>query len=108
MTHVLNAPKDEIPYPNNGGLGGAYIDSKAANRISRWEGNLPQGWVDKYKYRVEVMGGFAPDAGIYCVCCTDDLEVAAQAWKAWSKVAETMVAVIDRDTWDQVEPYGYG
>lgn len=35
-------------------------------------------------------------------------EVAAQAWKAWSKVCPTMVAVIDRDTWDQVEPYGYG
>ena len=105
---LLEPPRNEIKYPNNGGLGGAYIEKKAAKRLSGFETQLPPDYEQTYKYGVQVLGGFAPDAGMYTICVTDDLEVAAKVWTKWQNVCATMVAVFDRDTNDQVEPYGFG
>lgn len=107
-TLSIDPPKKEIPYPDSDGPGGFYMEEKASMRLYNHQRNLPEGWWDTYKYRVEVLGGFASDAGRYPVCVTDDLEVAGKAWEAWNVVCPTMVAVIDRDTRDQVKPYFYG
>jgi len=108
MTIKLAAPKNEIVYINNGGWGGAYINEDDAARINKFERKLPYGWRDKFKYWVEVLGGLAPDAGVYTVAVTDDLETAAAIYKEWQVAAPTMVAVIDSEDYGQVEPYGYG
>ena len=100
----MKAPSEEIPYPDSGGMGGAYMDSKWSAKISKFEAKVP--YPRPHKYTVEILEGFAPDAGTSVVCFTDDLEEAAESYREWSGACPTMVAV--HEGWRQVEPYGYG
>jgi hypothetical protein len=102
----MSAPAVQIPYVDNGGSGGAYMCDEWSKKIGKFEAGIP--YPPPHKFTVEVMEGFARDAGVTTVCSTDDLTEASESYAEWQKACPYMVAVMDRDTFDQVEPYGYG
>jgi len=106
-THWI-APPDRKPTTHETEYG-IYLDDRSEKIVRAGTARLEREIAGKeFRYEVHVMMGMAIDAGVEVVGYSDSLEEAAEIWRKWSNWLQTMVAVIDNTTNDQVGKYGYG